>query len=645
MLNIMRRSANTFLAKVLLALLALSFGVWGVGNYVNRQSSQPIATVNGHALTPQEFAHAYDSDFNQLRKQLGGSLDKKTAEMLGLKQRTLHSLINRYLVYDAGDALRLTVSPDYLRQSIATNPLFAENNQFDKNRYELLLRNNRMTPTQYEAQLRSDMLSNQLEQTLRTLTQLPTILLEDVYQQQNEKREVATLALNPKKLEATIQSTEEQLATYLKDHQDQFMSEEQVKLQYILLTSDSVRDLVKITQEEIDAYYQEHQEEYQRPESRLLSHILIKVEPQADQATQDAALKKIQEIQKRHQAGETFEALAKSLSEDVSAQQGGSLGEFTPGQMVPAFDNVAFTLPVGQLSDPVKTEFGYHLIRVDEIHPGELKSVAQMGDEIRALLFEQKAQDSVYERSITMEDQLNASGTLETIAKDLNLRYRETEWISRNDPKLQGIELMPKFITTAFSTPKGDHSSLVELDSGRFFALKVLDTKKSAPKELSEVHDAVKKAYITAEAEKQAKEQMETLLAEIQKGTSWEAASSSNPALESTTWPLFIREEDHKTKAKTQTKVPSSAIRAAAFGLTLKHPYHSKVIQDQSTPTLLRLLQIQPADPAPLTQEATAKPLREELENQLGAEIFAEFLDGLQKYAKMTIHPEGLDAF
>lgn len=638
MLNLMRRSANSWVIKILLILIALSFVVWGVGDYANKKSQLPVAEGGDWVIGPREFSTAYENEFNSMRRRFGGVLDKKTAELLGLKQRALNALIHQHLILEVGRRLHLAVSPNMLRKSVASNTAFQVGGQFDPERYRLLLRNNRLSPRMFEAQLEADLIAAQIQRTVSLAMEPPDILVQDVSRMENEKRVVDILKLKPKVLEVDIKPTDEALTSFLKEHEDRFMTASQVKVRYVVLDSASVTPSITVSLEEVKTFYEENLGDFQREEKRNVSHILAREE--SDQTTENkdkkSALERIGQAQKRLNKGEDFATVAKALSDDVSKSQGGSLGDFARGVMVKAFEEVAFSLPVGKVSDPVKSEFGYHLILVNTIHAGETKPLEQVSDEIKARLIERKSQDLVYERSSILEDQLFSSGDLPAIAKDLSLRYQETDFFSREDEKKpESIEQEGKFLDAAFSTQVGDVSDLVETKEGQFVAVQVLEKKEPTPKALDDVKDAVTNLFKSEKAHDQAQKLMEKALKLLQEGKTWEEATAVHVAIHADVSKPFTR--------KGGKDAPSPAIRTASFKLSLDNSLHPNILEGLDALVLIRLQKIQPADPKKIAE--AAKKVRASLQRTLSQEQMAAFLSGLRRAAEVEIHADVLKKF
>jgi peptidyl-prolyl cis-trans isomerase D len=408
------------------------------------------------------------------------------------------------------------------------------------------------------------------------------------------------------------------------------MTPTEVKVRHILLNIDSVISSITASDELMEEYYYEHVDEYTQAQTREARHILVKIDDKVDDAT---ALKKINEAAKRLEAGEEFAKVAKDTSDDISASKGGSLGQFSRGMMVKPFDDVAFSLNIGVISKPVKTQFGYHIIKVDKINEGKSKSFDEVKSLIEPLVINQIAVNKVYDISLNLENQLYASGDMQGVSKDLNLRYRETDFINQLDTgKLKGIEKDPKFLGAAFSTQKGDISSIIELSDNRFFALEVMDKKEPRPKTLTEAKTSLLSEYRKVNAQDKAKELMEAAKESLAKGESWETVAKSNKLFKTAT------SSDFKREGRSN---PSSAIRGAAFKLTVAKPDYHDVLRGVKGFTLVRLQEITPAKQTEFAKEAIK--LRESLQSSLGVEQLTVFIDGLWKKANIRINQELLD--
>lgn len=633
MLKLMRRSANTWIIKTLLILVALSFVVWGVGDSVNQESQVPVAEGDRWVIHPREFSLAYDNEFNQLKKRFG-SLDKKTAEMFGLKQRALSLLINRHLLTSVGQDLRLTIAPEALQKNIASNPAFANGGQFDPERYRQLLRSNQLTPREFEAQLAEEILSNHIYQTVGSVLHLPNLLAQDLYRLENEKRVVEMLKLKPKVLEPDIAVTDEQLTAFLQTHTERFMHPVQVKLEYALLNAATLKETITVSPEEIKEFYEENSGDFHQEERRQISHILAQV---TKEAAEKGALERIQQAQARLKQGEPFADVAKALSDDISKTQGGALGLFTRQTIDPSLEKATFTLPVGQPSEPIRSDAGYHLVMVTAIQAAQAKTLEQVSNEISERLMEHKAQELVYDRANLMEERVFASGNLKAVADDLNVPLQETEFFSREEHKsaANDIEREEKFLEAAFATPAGEISAPIEIREGEFALLHILSRKEPAPKTLDEAREAVANLFKTEQAHQRATELASKALKMLQEGKSLEEAMLVHSALRTEISDPFMR-----TGGKGG---PPPAVRMAAFKLNMTQPLHPDVLEGLEELVVVRLKKIEAADPKAMDEGV--KTVRASLGETLGQEHIAAFLHGLRQEANIKVHPEVLERF
>ncbi|MBF0284968.1 MAG: SurA N-terminal domain-containing protein [Magnetococcales bacterium] len=631
MLSAMRLVAKSWASKILFSFLALTFVVWGVGDYVNRQETTPLILVGSGEITTTEFARAYEDDLEQLRRRAKKSLDKETAEKLGLKQRTVDILINRQLIHQAARELRLAVSAEFLQRVIATDPNFSRNGAFDPQLYEALLRQNHLNPADYEARMVHDLRMAQLEKGIKRAASAPSLLVEDLFRLENERRSASLLTLDPAQLEGEVKVTEEALQKRLEEQPESYATPVRAKLRYVVLDNESVRADVIITPEEIKAYYDEHAADYAGSETRRARHILAKVD---DPQQEGAAREKIAQAQARLKKGDSFAEVAKALSDDPSAAAGGDLGEFGRGAMVPEFEAAAFTLAEGVVSEPVRSEFGFHLIFVEKIVAAKTRSVDEATEEIKARIFEEKALELVYQRSTALEDQLFSSGDMQGIAKESNLRYRETGWLTRDEAAQspQGIESDPKFLEIAFSTKSGERSALTELPDGRFFVVQVDEREESRPQTLAEARPVLEKHARQALARQEATKILQEALAALKQGEVWETAAKRHGKIK-------MEKLEPFRFGDTQNKV-DPAVQEAVFKLRSAAPLHGQTLETRTGLALARLDAVHPADLAEL--EKNRAQWQKEVGEMLGEERFAAVLQEMRNQTRITIDQERL---
>nr|CRH04959.1 putative peptidylprolyl isomerase [Candidatus Magnetococcus massalia] len=627
MLNFMRQSANSWLIKALLIFLAMTFAVWGVGDYVTNKQGDAVLVVEDWSASYGYLAQTIDREARFMRQQFGDGIDAKMLRTLA-KQRVLSGTIQRRLMLNTSANLRLTLSPESLKRQIANDSNFQRNGQFSDDLYRLLLRNNRMSPKDYELQQREEARFEHLSRALSTVAAVPTLMLDDAQRMTSEKRQAELLILDKDVLPQVADPGDKVLREYQEKHREGYTIRERVKVTYLLLDSNSVRDELKISDQEVADYYEENRHEFQQPESRITRHILAKVEKGKEGSRADAEAK-IAKAQERLKAGDRFADVAMNFSDDVTAQNGGSLGSVTKGVMVPAFEEATFALAEGQVSDVVESPFGLHLILVEKINGAGDKPLERVREEVRETIFQQRAQEAVYQKSIAFEDMVASGADLKEVGKELNLRHRETNWLEKaNLDGARAIEKLAKFHEVAFSTPKGETSTVVELPQGRYFTLRVNERKEPELKQLADVRDDLLKAYRLEKSATQGDEIMAAAMKKLQDKGSWEEVAKSHALMKSQTSELF-------SMTNFSDKLPQR-VRQAAFQSTLESPLHPRVVSDGSKLYIVKLNTVEPGtyDPA----KSKDPKILARFGESLGSEQLEAFLTWRQKNAEITIN-------
>ncbi|OSM05110.1 putative PpiC-type peptidyl-prolyl cis-trans isomerase [Magnetofaba australis IT-1] len=570
-----------------------------------------------------------EAQTRQLRERSGGMIPAQALESRA-RMIALRNTIERGLMLALANDLRLAISPDALQEHIANTPAFQVDGRFDPTQYKAALRSFGMTPKSYESSTLEALMLDQLQSALTTAIHTPDLLLDDLEALTLEKRQIALLTIDPDAMEPPSAPDDKSLEAFYKSHQAQYMTPVRVKLAYTLIDEHSVRDDITVTDDEIAAYYEENMPAFKTPETRHVRHILVKLDKENPNAEADASAK-AQVLRERILAGESFETVAKESSEDITAQQGGDLGVIRRGMMVKAFDEAAFSLEQGAVSDVVVTPFGVHLIKVDAIVHESVKPLEKSRAEIREKLIADKAIEKVYQRSIDLEDRAATSDDLAAIAKDLNLRFKETDYLSMNDDKAEQIERQAKFVAAAFNTATGALSPVTEVDEGKFFILKVLDRKEPEPKPLADIRDEVSQAYMAQQNEQSATELLTGVKQALSEGKSWDEATANLPKGAHVTTPAPFLMTDLKSDV-------SAAARRAAFQTSLKSPLHAEIVRDAGKLNLVYLTKVLPVEEKDRLPEAQRTAMRRQLSAILGQEQYEDLLRDLHERAEVRVN-------
>ncbi|MCK7583038.1 MAG: SurA N-terminal domain-containing protein [Chromatiales bacterium] len=528
MLQTIRERAQGWIAWAIVILISIPFALWGIQSYLGVGGEPIAATVNGVEIPARELDRRVQETRFELRERLGAAYDPAAFDDQRLRAEVLETLIQEALLMDVVGRLGLRISDQEVQMQILSDPAFVSEGRFDKDTYERLLRFQGLTPAMYEAQLRQKMSATQLIRAVSS-SELATSAELDAYKRlMGQKREISYLRLPLAEHRSEEPIDEARITAYYDSNRARFQSPEQVKLEYLVLDTDSLSSKVEVSEEDLRRLYESEQARFVQPERREVRHLLLKVDAEADEAAAQAVLDEIQAIRARIQAGESFEELAKTLSQDPgSAANGGSLGIIESGIMVPAFDQASFALPVGELSEPVRTPFGYHLIEVVRILPSEAKPFDEVREQLRTELAKQQAEKLFYDLAERLANvSYESRDSLDPAAEELGLTIRRSDWVGREGG--EGVLAHPKVLAAAFSLDvlvERNNSDLIEPERDQLQAvvLRVTEHREASVKPLDEVREEVVTAIRDEQARSAAKAAAETLLDQLREGADWSA--------------------------------------------------------------------------------------------------------------------------
>ncbi|MGQ9830788.1 MAG: SurA N-terminal domain-containing protein [Thermochromatium sp.] len=629
MLQTIRERAQGWIAWAIVILISIPFALWGIQSYLGVGGEPIAATVNGIEIPARELDRRVQETRLQLRERLGAAYDPAVYDDQRLRAEVLETLIQEALLQDVVKRLGLRVSDQEVQMQILSDPAFVSEGRFDKGTYERLLRFQGLTPAMYEAQLRQQMSATQLIRAVSS-SELVTRAELDAYRQlMGQKREISYLRLPLTNYRREEPIDEARIRAYYDSNRTRFQSPEQVKLDYLVLDADSLSSKIEVSEEDLRQLYASDQARFVQPERREVRHLLRQIDTGADEAKAQAVLDEIQAIRARIQAGESFEELAKALSQDPgSAAKGGSLGVIESGIMTPAFDQAAFALKVGEVSEPVRTPFGYHLIEVTKILPPETKPFEMVRDQLRAELIRQRAERLFYdlaERLATLS--YESRDSLEPAAKELGLTIQHSDWIGREGG--EGVLAHPKVLAAAFSPDvlvEGNNSELIEPERDRLQAivLRVAEHREASVRPLDEVREQIVTAIRDEQARSMAKSAAEALAEQLRDGSDWSAIGEGlhpeSPGLvdrQNTTVPAGVLD--------VAFKLPVPAEGAASVGTA---------ILDDGDAVVVRLTRVE--DGQVKTDETSGFSAESSILSQLmGRQAYSRMLEDMKLRAKI----------
>lgn len=494
MLQAIRDKVTGWIAYGIIFLISIPFALWGVNSYFGTGEAITAATVNGDEISIRQFDQAYSNYRQRLMQLFGGAIPEALGTEAVIRAQVLEQLIEETALRQYIEQRRYRISDEALALRIRNMNEFRIDDQFDAEIYNAQLRSVGLSPVAFEQQLRLSASMEQFQNALRATAFVTPASRKQYASLQNQTRKIRSLKyrLDP----SSVQVEDAEIEQYYRENPERYRTAEQIKIDYVEVGLEKIKQNIIVDEADVEARYQEGLSSYTTPEYREASHILIQINDETDEAT---ALATINGLRDRIENGENFADLAREFSEDpVSAAEGGSLGEIGRGEMVPTFESALFALQVDELSEPVKTAFGWHLIRVKSITGGEVQSFdsvrSALADEIKTELAEVQIYELVEGLANLAYEQPDS---LQPAADQLGFEVQTSDWFDRANGT--GIASDARVRQAAFSDEileQGLNSEAIELDSEHVVFVRVNQRKPAQALPLAEVRDQVKAELI-----------------------------------------------------------------------------------------------------------------------------------------------------
>lgn len=629
MLKFMRRNASGPWVKGIFLAIVSVFIFWGIGVGIGSktQSRPPVAKVNGDTITEAEFQRTYANLVRMYQDVYKDNFRPEMIQGLDLKGKAVDQLVRTSLMEQEALRLGLQVSDAEVRDSIATMPVFQQAGHVDKDLYVRILRNNNLTPSQFEDSKREELLVNKLQDLITAGVNVSEADARARYNFENDKVDLNVVEFKPSDYVAQVNVTADEVKQYYDGHQDTFREPDRVRAEYLLYSDDAFMAKAEVADADIQTYYDGHSSEFSRPERVHARHILVRAAEDASPETKAAARKKADDLLAKAKGGSDFAALAKENSEDPgSAPQGGDLGFFPRGQMVPQFEAVAFSIAPGSISEIVETPFGFHIIKVEAKEEAHTQTLAEARDVIVGKLKHEKARELAHTQANT--DQTKAAGgtALTELAQGSGLTVKTPAPFAQDDT-IEGLGRSP-LTRAAFSVDANSVGPVVDVPTG-YIVFRVTEKLASQVPPLDAIRTKVEDALKKERAEALAKSKAEALLAEAQKAGLDSAAKAAGLTVEETGG--FARAGNYIPKVGT-----AAELKKAAFDLTAEKPLAPAVYSVDSTQVVAALKERIPADEAQFTQQKAS--LITQAENMRKNQVLEEFLNYLKARATVELN-------
>ncbi|MCW8889248.1 MAG: SurA N-terminal domain-containing protein [Sedimenticola sp.] len=635
MLQSIRERAQGVFAWLIVGLITIPFALFGINSYLGGGSESVAAVVNGDDISQRDFENGY-RDFRQnLRQRLGENYRPEMIDEAELRQEVLQVMIRNRLLVQKSQSLGLRVGDDQVKQVIKSLPSFQVGGSFNQEAFERGVRLQGLTPSGFFEEVRLGLVSEQLSKAVVGSEFTTPSELDSLVRLRLQQREFEHVIIPAKTFLAEVTVSDDAVATYYAAHQNDYMAPERVKIQYIDLDVASIAKSLKADDEALLTYYNQNQSQYLSAEERRASHILIELEEGADAAAIQAAESAAQAVLERIKQGEDFAALAKALSKDPgSAEEGGDLGYFEAGVMEPAFDEAVFSLAVDEVSDLVRTPFGFHIIKLTEVREPKGKSFEEARPEIEQAYLKSEAERLFYEYAERLGNiSYEEPDSLQPAADALGVQIKESDWISREGG--EGILAAPKVVGAAFSEDvmvSGNNSEAIELSAEHVLVLRVIDHEEAAIRPLDEVKSEIQDQLRVKLAIEKADKRGAELAARLAQGERLESLAAE----------LGVSAQPLKQINRDEQAVSAELVKHL-FGMGRPEagkPVHDHLALSQGDLALLVLHKVTDGTLAQANDLGGDAALNDALQRSRGKSYFQHLQGNLRAAAEVTITAE-----
>jgi peptidyl-prolyl cis-trans isomerase D len=624
-ITMMRKHSKSIIIKVMVGLIAVVFVFWGIYTIRGRPGTK-IAYVNGDLISGLEYETVYREMLKSLQEQYKEYWNENLIEVFQIKQRALESLINKRLVSQEAERLGLGITDEEVANAITTYPAFQVDGEFDEGRYQSLLRYNRMEPADFESGIMLDLLGQKINQSIESFFPIPRAEILHYYTYEKERIGIDFVSFDPGDFKARVEVNEAEKKEYFEQNKEKYRIPAKIKIATLTIDPADYLDEVTAAEGEISEFYELNPERFKDPEQIKARHILIKVSQGASESEDAKAKERALAILKEAKEGKDFSSLAEKHSQGPTASKGGDLGYFTRGQMVKPFEELAFSLKKGEVGGPVRTRFGWHIVKVEDRKDAHVKTLAEVRDQIETAIKTDMAREMANERMLTLLDQMPYDMNLVTYAAQHEFSAKESEYFPRNGP-IPGFGNDERLRRSINTLEKGETSEVFEHD-GKFHLIQIVATQDSYIPEADQVSDKLNKDLEDHLALAAAKKEAERFLEELKGGADW-GEILRKQGLTADKTELFRRGQSVPTIGY------APALSEAAFALSAETRYPNQVFEVNKKVYVIRWREGKGIDMEEFEKER--KRYEEKLTTAKVGRIFNAWLQSLKEKAEIKI--------
>jgi len=582
MLSYMRKNASSWIIKVLFGIIVIVFVFFYGFSDVRKKKTTVLATVGEKNISVAEYMKAYKNLLQYYRNIYKDKFNDEMIKLSGLKQQALEQLIDREVLFQEADRLNITATKEQVQKEILNSPMFQENGAFSNRLYNRILNYYGMSPVDYEKDMEKELAIRTLQNMIQNAVNVSESELKELFMLQNEKITLDYVLLSPGDDKKTFENSPEEQKEYYEQHKEEFKVPEKIKVSYIVFKPEDFYDSVTVDEEELRQYYESDEEQFLVQEMVKARHILLPVDEKQSPEQQEAVRQKAQNLLEQLQQGASFEELAKKHSQDsATAVKGGDLGLFQKGDMVKPFEETAFSLNPGETSDLVKTQYGYHIIRVEDKISKHVKSFKEVRKDIEKDIRKEKAQEVVFKESRRAFNRLFKSRDLEEYSEKNSYRLLKTDFFAYGMGP-EDTSSKKAFSEAAFSLSAGELAPVFAVGQN-YILLKLEDRQEEHIPALQDVEQQITEKIEEQKRWETTRERASQILARLREGAEqWKDMERNHGLVAKET--SFTRMGDY-----VQDVGQSKELKDAAFVLDETNPYPAKAFTTRKGVFIVKL--------------------------------------------------------
>ncbi len=517
---------SKWLKYLLVTIICIPFALFGVNSYFNGGGPDYAAKVNGEKVSLNSFESAYQQRRQQITQMFGGNIPQgfNPTSMIDRNQ-VMDTVVSREVIRQSTVDNKFAVGDEALASSLLSIEGFTVDGRFDKERYQQQLQSMGVSPGEFEQQYRGDLIMQQFSEAVVNSGFALGTENSRLEQLRSQRRNLSTISFNLQEKADTIEVSDEDVTAYYDENKTDFNNPEKVTVEYVELKIDDLKSTVEVTDADLQGYYEQNKTRWVVPDKRDASHILLALDSDASDSAAEEKLQLANTLIDRINGGESLEDLAKEFSDDPGSQEnGGSLGEFGRGTMVAPFEEAVFAMEEGSISEPVRSDFGYHIIRLNKLIPERGQSFEEVKEEVDQQFRAEAAETKFYSASELLSNAAyENSDSLQPAADETGLEVKTSDWLDQNTT--EGLGQYRQVLAAALTDDvlnQGLNSEVLTVAENHAIVLRTLDHIEAQPKPLEEVKDDIVKIL----QEQRATEELTTLADNLKQ----ELSSGGDPA-------------------------------------------------------------------------------------------------------------------